>query len=132
MSNADPSTRFWTNPVHLPIESWAFIFLNLAALVLTHAILTHRDTWGYESNPVARYWYGSWGLGGLVFMKFMLVAIVLVICQILHKYRPKLARRLLVLCCVIVGVVVCYGLAMVVTYELVSSQLAGTMPLEPG
>ena len=126
MSESDRPARFWTARVQLPAGSFAFIVLNLADLVLTYMILTHQDTWGYETNPVARYWHGLWGLPGLVFMKFNLVAIVLVICQMLHKYRPRLARRLLMLCCIIVGVVVCYGLAMLLTYEIVSGQLGGT------
>ena len=133
MSKSDQlATRFWTEPLHLPAESWVFLLLNLADLLVTNTILNHRDQWGYESNPVARYWHGQWGLYGLVFLKFTLVAVVLVICQMIHRYRPTLARRLLVVCCIIVCLVVCYGLTMVITYEVVSDrpteQTAGQEP----
>lgn len=117
MSKPDPPARFWAHPLHLPAEAWAFLLLNLADLVLTNAIVNHRHEWGYESNPVARYWYGRWGLPGMVFLKFTLVAIVLVICRMIDTHRPAVARRLLTFCCIVVFLVVCYGLAMLVAYE---------------
>ena len=103
--------------LQLEDECIAFIILNLADVVLTALILGDGDLRGFESNPAANYWITRFGMPGMIAFKFILVASVITICQIISRYRPDLAVKVLTLGCIIVGVVICYSLSLILKHR---------------
>ena len=126
MSRPDAGRDIFRQRIPLPMETLAFVALNLADVVLTHALLVDDPAVRrYESNVVAAAWIELAGTAGMVAFKFVLVAIILVICQMIHKYRPPVARRLLNFMCMLVAVVICYSLALILKLHM-EAILTGT------
>ena len=98
----------------LPLEAESAVYILVNAFdVWTTYLLLSEGTIFVESNPVARYFIESWGLRGMVYFKFGLVAFVLVTCQLIAaRGRVGVARG--VLCCatVLVSAVVIYSLTL--------------------
>lgn len=63
-----------------------------------------------ESNPIARAILHRWGITGMVYFKFGMIAVVSIIAEIVGQTRPQLGRNLLRLGAVIVATVVVYSL----------------------
>ena len=63
-----------------------------------------------ESNPIARFFLDHWGVKGLVYFKFVMVAIVVVIAQIVVRKKPETALLLLNAATIVVAGVVVYSL----------------------
>ena len=62
-----------------------------------------------EGNPIARWVLLQWGMSGMVIFKFLMIAVVAVIAEVVGKVRPHLGRALLVLGTIVVGGVVVYS-----------------------
>jgi hypothetical protein len=91
----------------LPLEGETAVFILASTLdaMLTRYLLSignSSDTWFVESNPIPRYFFESWGLDGLTYFKFALVALVTVICQIIARSKIDVARRVLNLASILV------------------------------
>ena len=102
---------------HLRFESeisW-FVLVSALDVFMTWAILrfsaegTTRNTM-IEGNPIARWVIHHWGIRGMVYFKFAMVAVVVVIAEIVGHSRPLMARLLLFAGTAIVGSVVAYSL----------------------
>lgn len=100
----------------LPLESettW-YVLLSVLDVVLTYLLLRQSANPEarvrlYESNPVARWVLNHYGMRGMIGFKFVLVAAVAVIAQVVATRRPEWARYLLYFACVAVGAVVVYS-----------------------
>jgi hypothetical protein len=97
---------------HLPLESETTWFILLSALDVFVTYLLVRDGRFVEGNPIARYFLNHWGVPGMVYFKFALVAVVVVIVQVIARRRPTVARRLVWFAILVVFGVVCYSLAL--------------------
>lgn len=78
-------------PVLFPDAYVWFVLLSAMDIMLTRLIL-YFD--GYEVNPVARWIIETGGLPGMVVYKFALVLIVITICELVGRVRPRVGRRL--------------------------------------
>lgn len=63
-----------------------------------------------ESNPIARAIIHRWGITGMVYFKFGMIAVVSIIAEIIGQSRPQVGRNLLRGGTVIVAAVVIYSL----------------------
>ena len=63
----------------------------------------------FESNPIARFFINSWGPKGMVYFKFVMVAAVFVIVQIIAHRRVETAKKVLNFAIIAVGAVVTYS-----------------------
>ena len=70
-----------------------------------------------ESNALANFFLERFGMNGMIFFKFAIVAFVCVIAQIVATQKIKLARWLLNFGTLLVGLVVIYSLSMYVMYS---------------
>jgi hypothetical protein len=87
-----------------------FILASAIDLFVTYVLLRHG---GFrESNPVANYFIASWGVKGMVYYKFGMVAVICTIAYIVGQHRPLTARRLLQFATLVVAVVVAYSVAL--------------------
>ena len=75
---------------------------------MTYMLLRHGPEF-QESNPAANWLLAKYGIKGMVYYKFALVAFVTVIAQIIARTHPRTARGLLIVGIAIVGGVVCYS-----------------------
>ena len=119
MSRVGGDVSLFRQEIHMPHETAAFIVLNLLDFVLTHAIIADQDViGGYEGNVAAAAWIRMAGTWGMSLFKFTLVAVIMVICELIHKYRPPVAQRLLRLMCLVLLVVICYSLALILNMHM--------------
>jgi hypothetical protein len=100
----------------LPLEHETVVFILVSALdvFLTYLLLSHSEAGlttvrFVESNAVARFFLHGWGPRGMVYFKFVMVAVVTVIAQVIARRRIETARRLLNVATLIVGGVVIYS-----------------------
>jgi hypothetical protein len=89
-------------------ETVRFIFVSALDVFLTYVLI--RQDHFQEGNPVARFFLNHWGLRGMVYFKFAMVAFVAVLAQIIARKQPETARKLLNLATVIVICVLIYSL----------------------
>ena len=68
-----------------------FIFVSALDLMLTWVVLYFG---GREVNLLADFILDRWALTGMVIYKFVLVVVVIFICEIVGHYRIKLGRNL--------------------------------------
>ncbi len=124
MSNADPDQSDrgddarspWVAVFRgrLPLEtetSW-YLLLSVLDVLFTYILLTRRGEGGmrfYESNPVARMVLGLYGVKGIIVFKFVLVAVVCFIAQLVATRRPRTAKYLMWFAMAAVGGVVAYS-----------------------
>lgn len=94
----------------LPLEreTARFIFVSALDVFLTYILI--RQEHFHEGNPVARFFLNHWGLRGMIYFKFAMVAFVAVLAQIIARGRLETARKLLNLATVIVICVLIYSL----------------------
>ena len=95
-----------------------FVFLSSLDIILTWVVL-HLG--GREVNALADRIIWRWGLPGLVTYKFLLVTLVIVLCESVGRRNPESARKLLA-----VGIVVtCLPVALALLLLLI--QRAGML-----
>lgn len=91
-------------------EFTTYILVSALDLFMTYLLLAHG---GFrESNPVANFFILHWGVKGMVYFKFGLVALVCTIAYIVGQHRPTTARRLLQFATLVVTAVVGYSLVL--------------------
>ncbi|MBX9638177.1 MAG: DUF5658 family protein [Mycobacteriaceae bacterium] len=121
-SPADAGVLHFVLRQALPLEAETalFILASLMDFVMTWLLLNFQSesgrVWFVESNPVARYFLYSWGFDGLIAFKFAAVALVVVICQVIARSRPPVARKLLQFATVAVMAVVVYSAVLLVRH----------------
>ena len=80
-----------------------FVFLSALDIMLTylilHPVLFSRDVFmsesrGVEENVLANWFLERWDVPGLVAFKFMLVVIVVTLCEIIGRRKDATGRRL--------------------------------------
>jgi len=109
-SEEEKRSSFWNHQLPLERETCVFILLNAMDVFMTYLMLV---TGNYrESNQIANFFLAGWGIKGLVYFKFALVAFVTVIAQIVARKKFSTGRNLLNFGSLIVGGVVIYSLAM--------------------
>ena len=86
----------------LPLETETTLFILASALdvFMTHIVLTYSEArfTSYvigEGNPVARYFINHWGPQGMVYFKFSVTAVVVLLAQAIAIRRLRVAKRLL-------------------------------------
>lgn len=93
--------------------SW-FVLVGALDVFMTYVILRYSGEGRtrnvmIEGNPIARWVLQQWGLQGMVLFKFLMIAIVATIAEVVGKYRPTLGRSLLIIGTAVVGAVVVYS-----------------------
>ncbi len=93
--------------------SW-FILVGALDVFMTFLILRYSadgrtNNVMIEGNPIARWILMRWGIQGMVAFKFIMIAVVAVIAEVVGKTRPVVGRMLLTLGTVVVGGVVVYS-----------------------
>ena len=100
-------------------ETIRFVLVSALDLFMTYLLLfASRSGWTHmairESNPIADFFYGGWGIRGMIYFKFIMVAVIAVLGQVIATRRPATARALLNVATLAVGVVVIYSVFMFV------------------
>ena len=106
----------WPRPSRLLFEVETLRFVVVSALDLMMTSLLLRQPHFTEANPVALLFLSRWGLPGMVWFKFGMVAFVTALTQTIARHRPETARRLLDFATVICAAVVIYGLMLFVQH----------------
>lgn len=118
--------RIWETLFRLPLplqrESCLFLIVSVLDVMMTCVLLgdlmgVTGETIFYESNPVARYFFEGWGLAGIIFFKFGMVAFIEVISHIVAIKNVAAGRRLLEFGTLIVSFVVIYSLLLLVSHR---------------
>jgi hypothetical protein len=90
-------------------ESLALLFLSIADLLVTHALLRSGPAY-YESNPIAHWFFARWNIAGMTVLKFSVVAFVVLIGEVVERRRPGLGKGMLTVASLMTAAVVAYGL----------------------
>lgn len=98
----------------LPLENETTWFVLVSALDVFLTYLLIRQPHYTEANPIAAFFINHWGIRGMVYFKFFMVAFVAVITQIIARTREDIARRVLQFATVVVGGVVIYSLSLLI------------------
>lgn len=88
--------------------SAAFVILNGVDVVITYMGMAAGHL--TEVNPIADFFIDHWGLTGMLWFKFGIVAFVMVMVKIIARRHEHLSRGVLIVGNLIVGAVVVYGL----------------------
>lgn len=95
---------------HLPFENEITLYIFVSALDVFMTYILMRSGTFQEGNPVARYFFDRWGMKGMIYFKFGMVAFVIVLAQIIATKRPRAAEYLFKFATLVVGGVVMYSL----------------------
>lgn len=98
---------FLGNQLPLERETCIFILVNALDVFMTYLLLVTGSF--RESNQLANYFIAHWGIRGMVYFKFSLVAVVTVIAQIVARKKMETGRKLLNFGSLIVAGVVIYS-----------------------
>ena len=101
---------------HLPLEAETVWFILVSALDVFMTYLLIRQPGFTEGNPIAGFFLNHWGVKGMVYFKFFMVAFIAVIAQIIARKRTDIARNVLLFATVVVGGVVIYSLVLYVRH----------------
>jgi hypothetical protein len=97
-----PSQVPATRSVRYPNAYVWFVFLATLDIFLTYLILnpvlfasdlSMSRSRGGEANALASWIFQHWGLPGMVVFKFMLVLLVIVICEVIGRRKEETGRR---------------------------------------
>ncbi len=115
--------NFFTSNLPLETETARFVLVNALDLFMTFLLLyfsnrgwLQKDV--FESNAIARFFLNGWGTKGLVFFKFVVVTLVVVIAQVVARKRMNTAKWLLNLGSLVVGAVVVYSLLIMLRHRV--------------
>jgi len=96
-----PAPKRWS--VRYPNAYVWFIFLAALDIMLTYLILhpvlfphdaAMTESRGAEENVVAGWVIERWDVPGMVAFKFVLVALVVVLCEVIGRHRDATGRRI--------------------------------------
>ena len=104
---------FWKRDVVLAQEYLAFLLLNLLDLFLTGYIFRHE---GMEANGLAAYIFEHFGGAGFAVYKFLLVLVLVVCCELISVKRPRTARFIVTLGCLVYLCVVFWEVYLIYTH----------------
>jgi hypothetical protein len=90
-------------------EVLLLVTLSVADVLLTHRLLG-LGMHVYESNPLARWVFDRWNIGGMAIYKFAIIAGVVAICEVVERARPGLGKIVLGLGCLAAAAVVVHSL----------------------
>lgn len=96
----------------LPLEHETALYLLVSAFDVFMTYLLLRTDRAVEANPIARFFLHRWGIRGMIYFKFALVAFVCVLTQIIATRKESTARRVLWLATAVVSFVVVYSLVL--------------------
>lgn len=72
-----------------------FILMSALDIILTHAILHHfSDFGGRELNTIADWFIETFDIWGAIGLKFATVIIVITVCEVVGRFRPRLGSGL--------------------------------------
>lgn len=100
--------------VLLDVEIGWILILSAADIFLTHALLRQGQQF-YESNPLADWFFQRYNIAGMVAYKFLIISVVIIICEFVERRRPGLGRFVLRVGIVAAGGVVVYSLFLILT-----------------
>ena len=106
----------------LPLENETATYIVVSAMdvLLTWYLLNYGANGQFrfvESNPVPQYFLGSLGdFTAVLCFKFVLVALVAAICQIIARTKIEVARRVLNFASIVVTGVVVYSVVLMVQH----------------
>src|SRR5438552_959845 len=86
-----------------------FAALSFADFMLTAHLLQRNGGHVYEGNPIASAWLNSYGWAGLAMFKSLMVLLVVGLCLVISRHRPRVGGRVLQLGCFVTGGVVLYS-----------------------
>ena len=114
MTERDPSPKSFNwrslfSAVALQQETLRFVLVSALDLFMTYILLRQKGMHFIESNPVAGRFFADYGLEGMIYFKFGMVALVCVIAQIVVRHRPRTAKWLLNWATLVVAGVVIYS-----------------------
>jgi hypothetical protein len=92
-----------------------FACLSLTDLLLTWQLLQGQQSLAYEGNPIARWFLGAFGWGGLACFKSAMVFLTCGLVVTISRWRSRTAERLMTFSCCLLGLVVFYSGSLVVT-----------------
>jgi len=101
---------FWNHQLPLERETCVFILVNALDVFMTYLLLVTGNF--IESNQIANFFLARWGMKGMVYFKFGLVAVVVVIAQIVARKKFTTGRNLLKFGTFFVAGVVIYSVAL--------------------
>jgi hypothetical protein len=119
-------TSLLHGPFHYESETLIFVLLSAVDLFVTYFLL-HQNLQNLEfveANPVARFFLYRWGLKGMVYFKFAMVAVVCVVTQIIARWRPRTARILLWFAIAVMFYVVVYSVRLYRAHAPAEASLA--------
>ena len=107
----DSQRSLLTGSFYFEQETILYILLSAADLFVTYFLLQQdlEHLQFVESNPIARFFLDHWGLKGMIYFKFGMVAAVCVLTQIIARWRPRTARLVLIFAIVVVTYVLVYS-----------------------
>jgi hypothetical protein len=104
-----------------------FVFLSLADLTMTWALIGDGLGSVYESNPVAAWCLQGYGWAGMAVFKAGMVLASGGLSEVISRYRPRTGGRVLVLGCIITASVVLYSCYLYLTVP--ASESSDAMPI---
>jgi hypothetical protein len=87
-----------------------FVLLSVVDLALTRWLFGRSRSQVYEVNPIAKWFLDRHGWPGMACFKSALVVLVMGLCGIIFRYRPRAARGVLTFGCASLALVICYSL----------------------
>lgn len=110
--SASGAVTGWLSLPHMlfPNEYVWFLLFSSMDIMLTWVILS---VGGQEVNPIADVIISGWGLPGAIAFKFSLTLLVIVLCEVVGRAKPRMARNLAQAAILISATPVLYSLALV-------------------
>ena len=71
---------------------------SVADLFMTITLLRQHPG-AYESNPIARWFYGRWNIAGMVLYKFAIVGFIIALSELIERRRPGWGKFIVILGC---------------------------------
>ena len=105
-----------TGKALLSNECVLLITLSACDLFITYLLLW-RGSQFYEANPLAQWFFVRWNIAGMTAFKFGLVGIIVVLCEVIERHRPRVGRAIVILGCVAALFVSIYGLKLLIGHE---------------
>ena len=100
---------FKHQPVRFPdLYAW-FVLFSAMDVMLTWLILSMG---GSEANPIARFVIDRFDLPGAIVFKFTLTVLVILICEVVARLRPRVARALAIVALIVSIMPVAYSLSL--------------------
>ena len=118
----EPIRFYSVPPVRYPNTYVWFVFVSAMDIMLTWAILSLG---GEEVNPIARIVIEAWGLPGATLFKFSLALFVILTCEIVGRYRDRLALGLARTSVAVSALPVVYSLGLLAQHFLVDGATPG-------